>query len=147
VHNDLTHNINKELEMDIAFWCVLIAGVLPIACAGLSKFTGEPSNGRFDNHHPREWLARQSGARSRANAAQANSWEAFPFFAAGVIIAHLQHVDLFWINLAAVVFIAARLVYIALYISNQASLRSLIWSVGWLATISLYLLAATGTLR
>jgi uncharacterized MAPEG superfamily protein len=135
--------------MDIAFWCVLIAGLMPIACAGIAKYGqfAEPATSRFDNEHPREWLAGQSGGRLRAHAAQANSWEAFPFFAAGVIIAHLQHVDLWWINLAAIVFIVARLVYIGLYISNRASLRSLVWLVGLLAALSLYLLAATGTLR
>lgn len=135
--------------MGIAFWCVLIAGILPLVCAGIPKFGKfpEPPTGRFDNHHPRDWLASQTGARKRATAAQANSWEAFPFFAAGVIIAHLQHVDLFWINLVAMIFIVARVVYIALYLADRASLRSLVWAIGFFASVGLYLLAAGGTLR
>ncbi len=135
--------------MDIAFWCVLVAGLLPIACAGIAKFAkfSEKATGRFDNHHPREWLENQKGARKRAHAAQGNSWEAFPFFAAAVIIAHIQHVDLFQINVAAIIFIVARVMYIGLYLADRASLRSIVWSISFLATVSLYLLAATGTLR
>ena len=75
--------------MNIAFLCVLVVGVLPIVCAGIAKwgFHG------FDNHNPREWLASQTGFRARANAAQSNSFEAFPFFAVGVVLATLAHAD------------------------------------------------------
>ena len=133
--------------MDIAFWCVLVAGILPIACTAVAKYGRfeERPNGRFDNNNPRAWLATQSGVRKRANDAQANSWEAFPFFAAGVIIAYLQDVDIGRIDMLALVFIVARLVYIWLYISDRASLRSLVWAIGWLASIGLYVLAATGS--
>ena len=134
--------------MIIAFWCVLIAGLLPLGCSYLAKF-GPKSEaaGRYDNHNPRAWLAQQTGFRARANAAQANSWEAFPFFAVGVVVAVLQHVPLATINLIAVVFIVARIVYIACYAADKASLRSLVWAVGFAASIALYLFAATGTLR
>ena len=78
--------------MIIAFWCVLIAGLMPLACTYVAKFGPKsgPAN-RFDNHYPRAWLAQQTGLRARADAAQANCWEAFPFFAIGVILAILQH--------------------------------------------------------
>jgi uncharacterized MAPEG superfamily protein len=42
----------------------------------------------YDNHDPRAWMARQKDWRARANAAQANSFEALPFFIGAVIIAH-----------------------------------------------------------
>ena len=134
--------------MIVAFWCVLIAGLLPLACAYLSKF-GPKSEaaGRYDNHNPRAWLAQQTGLRARANAAQANSLEAFPFFAVGVVLAVLQHVPIATINLIALVFIVARIAYIACYAADKASLRSLVWAVGFATSIALYLFAATGTLR
>ena len=75
----------------MAYWCVLIAALLPIACAGLAKWgmIGKPRReGGFDNNNPRAWLARQTDWRARANAAQANSFEALPFFIGAVIIAH-----------------------------------------------------------
>ncbi len=74
----------------IAYWCVLIAALLPIACAALAKYgmMGTPRrDGGFDNHNPRGWLARQTDWRGRANAAQHNTFEALPFFFAAVIIA------------------------------------------------------------
>lgn len=40
-------------------------------------------------HAPRAWLAEQEGFRARANAAQQNLFEVFPFFAVGVILAAL----------------------------------------------------------
>jgi uncharacterized MAPEG superfamily protein len=138
--------------MIIAFWCVLVAGILPIVCSYLAKFGSSAapeggSTGRFDNRDPRGWLARQGGPRARANAAQQNSFEAFPFFAIGVVIAVLQHVPVATIDVLAVVFIVARLLYIGFYVGNLASLRSLAWLVGFVASVALYLYAATGTLR
>jgi uncharacterized MAPEG superfamily protein len=75
----------------VAYWCVLLAALLPYACAYLAKSGGfgKPrSQGGYDNQDPRAWLARQTDWRARANAAQANTFEALPFFFAAVLIAH-----------------------------------------------------------
>ena len=139
--------------MIIAYWCVLIAGVLPLACTYLAKFgpapraPGDVAPTRFDNRSPRDWLAAQTGVRARANAAQANSFEAFPLFAIGVVIAVAQHVPVAPIDLLAVVFIVARIGFIGFYVGDLPGLRSTAWLVGFAASIGLYLLAATGTLR
>ena len=138
--------------MIIAFWCVLIAGVLPLACAYLAKLGPKASGSdgtatRYDNREPRAWLAQQTGRRARANAAQANSWEAFPFFAVGVVIAVLQHVPIATINLLAMVFVVARVAYIGCYVANLAPVRSVVWGIGFGASVALYLFAATGALR
>ncbi len=71
--------------MTVAYWCVLIARVIPLIAIGIAKAGGE----RYNNRHPRVWLGKQQGYRARAAAAESNSFEAFPFFAAAVIIAHL----------------------------------------------------------
>ena len=134
--------------MIVAFWGVLIAGVLPLACTYLAKFgPGSDGSDPFDNHNPRAWKARQTGLRARARAAEANSWEAFPLFAIGVVVAVLQHVPIATINLIAVIFIVARVAYIACYASDQATLRSMVWAIGFAASIALYLFAAAGTFR
>jgi uncharacterized MAPEG superfamily protein len=136
--------------MIVAFWCVLIAAVLPICCTYVAKFGprdgGEPPT-RFDNHEPRAWLAAQKGVRARANAAQANSFEAFPFFAAGVVVAVLQHVPVATIDTIAVVFIVARIAYIACYLMDRPMLRSPVWAIGFGSCVALFLVAATGTLH
>lgn len=124
--------------MTIAFWCVLVAGFLPYFGTLTAKIGGE----RFDNSNPRDWLNAQSGFRKRANAAQHNSFEAFPFFAAAVIIAHVAGAPQGRIDLFAVVFILARLFYIAFYVAGMATLRSLAWFAGIGSVIALFLAVA-----
>ena len=133
--------------MIVAFWCVLVAAFVPLGCAYVAKWGGARTGERFDNAEPRVWLARQTGLRGRANAAQANSFEAFPFFAAAVVIAVLQHVPGATIDLYAVIFVVARLAFVALYLSDRPSLRSLAWVVGFGACVALFLHASAGTLR
>jgi uncharacterized MAPEG superfamily protein len=124
--------------MTIAFWCVLVAGFLPYFGTLTAKIGGE----RFDNSNPRDWLDAQSGFRKRANSAQHNSFEAFPFFAAAVIIAHVAGAPQGRIDLFAVVFILARLFYIAFYVADMATLRSLAWFVGLGSVVALFLAVA-----
>ena len=119
--------------MTIAQLCLLVACVLPVVCAGLAKSKGfgkRRRDGGFDNHAPREWLAKQQGWQARANAAQANSWEALPIFLAGLFIAHQHKAAQATVDALALGFIAARLAYIGLYLADQASLRSLAWFAG-----------------
>ncbi|MDH4166522.1 MAG: MAPEG family protein [Gammaproteobacteria bacterium] len=124
--------------MTIAFWCVLVAGFLPYFGTLTAKVGGDS----FDNRNPRDWLNAQSGFRKRANAAQHNSFEAFPFFAAAVIIAHVAGAPQGRIDLFAVVFILARLFYIAFYVADMATLRSLAWFVGIGSVVALFLAVA-----
>jgi len=123
--------------MSIAYWCVLIAGLLPYAATLTAK-----AGGRFDNRKPREWLAQQSGYRSRANAAQLNGFEAFPLFAAAVIVAHLTDAPQARVDLLAMVFIASRLAYLGFYLADQATLRSLAWFVGIGSAVAIFVSGA-----
>ena len=120
--------------MTIAFACVLIAGLLPIVAAGIAKSGFK----NFDNSNPRQWLAQQTGFRARANAAQANSFEAFPFFASGVLLALHAGVDSARVDALAVAFVLARLGYIACYVADKATLRSLVWTVGMGCVVALH---------
>jgi uncharacterized MAPEG superfamily protein len=106
-------------------------------CAGIAKAGAKG----YDNHNPREWMAHQTGYRARANAAQANSLEAFPFFAVGVVLALLTGVDPFVVDLLCVLFTAARVAYVACYLKDKALFRSIFWAVGYSAVLALYVLA------
>jgi len=111
--------------MTTAYWCVLIAAYLPIVFTGIAKFG---HGGRdFDNANPREYLEKAEGFRKRAHWAQLNGFEAFPPFAAGVIIAHLNHVPQGRLDLLALSFIALRVIYGVFYLANLATLRSVAW--------------------
>ena len=100
---------------------MLVAALLPIGCAGLAKWgmvAVSRREGGYDNHHPRAWLARQSDWRARANAAQANSFEALPLFIGAVIIAHQLGAHQTRLDLLAFLFVALRLgVAIALVVA------------------------------
>ena len=123
--------------MDQAILTVLIAGLLPIVCAGIAKWGA----GSYDNHNPRAWMAQQEGRRARANAAQQNGFEAFPFFAVAVALALFRGVDTTTVALCGWFFIAMRIAYIYFYVSDRATLRSIVWILGLASVIWLYVLA------
>ncbi len=125
------------LKMNQPAIAVLISGLLPIVCAGIAKWGARD----YDNHDPRAWLASQSGRRARANAAQANSFEAFPFFAAAVALALYSGASVEAVAPWAWGFVAMRVAYIYAYVADRSTLRSIVWWLGVLATIRLYLLA------
>lgn len=124
--------------MTTAYWCVLIAALLPIFFTGIAKFSGPG----FRNDTPRDFQAGLTGMRQRAHWAHINSFEAFPPFAAAVIIAHQLHADQGWIDGLAIGFIVARLVYGFLYMANWPSLRSVVWTIALGCTVALFVIAA-----
>ncbi len=125
--------------MDLPIASLLFAGAMPWICAGIAK--GGQRN--YDNHNPREWLAKQTGYRARANAAQANCFEAFPMYAVGVLLAMLSDIEADQLELWAGLFIAARVAYVACYVMDKDKLRSLAWLVGVVSTVALYVLSAS----
>lgn len=125
--------------MDLPIASLLFAGAMPWICAGIAK--GGQKN--YDNHNPREWLAKQTGYRARANAAQANCFEAFPMYAVGVLLAMLSDIEADQLEMWAGLFIAARVAYVAFYVMDKDKLRSLAWLVGVISTVALYVLSAS----
>ncbi len=131
--------------MTIANYCILVACALPIVCAGLAKSGGfgrPRREGGYDNHNPRAWLAQLSGRQARANAAQANSFEALPLFIAGVLVAQQMGAQQGLVDALALGFVAARCAYIAAYMADKAALRSVIWSLGVICSVALFFSAS-----
>ena len=128
----------------VAHWCVLVAVLLPYACSYLAKFRdfGKPrSAGGYDNQDPRAWLARQEGWKARANAAQANSFEALPFFFGAVLIAHQVGAPQTRLDILAVLFVTLRIIYIVMYVAGLSTTRSAIWALAFLANLGIFLSA------
>lgn len=124
----------------LAYWCVLAAALLPIICAGIAKWgmIGKRwRDGGYDNFNPREWLAKQTDWRARANAAQANSFEVLPFFIGAVVIAHQLGANQGRLDILAAVFILLRLVYIAMYLVNLPTTRSAVWAAGLAVNVAI----------
>ena len=123
-----------------AYWSILVAALLPMVCAGIAKFGAIRSSSRqdaYDNNNPRAWLARQTDWRARANAAQANTFEALPFFFAAVIIAHQLQASQTRLDILALSFVALRMIYIAMYVGNWANSRSVVWALAFFVNIGI----------
>lgn len=124
----------------IAYWCVLAAAVLPIMCAGIAKygmFRMSPQQGGYDNRNPRDWLARQTDWRKRANAAQANTFEALPFFFAAVIIAHSLQAGQTRLDILALMFVVLRIAFVIMYLADLDKARSVIWTLAMLVNVAI----------
>lgn len=116
--------------LTVAYWALLVSALLPIFCAGLAKwgmFGKSRKDGGYDNHNPRAWLARQTDWRARANAAQANTFEALPFFFAAVVIAHQLGAYQMRLDVMACLWVFLRVLYVLMYVADQATARSLVW--------------------
>lgn len=124
--------------MTIGYWSVLVAALLPYVFTLLAKAGGR----RYNNYSPREFLEKQEGYRKRAHWTQLNSFEAFPPFAAAVIIAHLNQAPQGTIDVLAMAFIACRVLYGMTYLANLAALRSLVWMAGLGCVVALFVTAA-----
>lgn len=124
--------------MTVAYWCILVAALLPYVFTGIAK-----SAGGYDNRDPRAWLARREGLHARAHAAQLNGYETFPAFAAAVIVAHVTGgAAQGTIDTLAVAYVLLRLGYGAAYVTDRATARSLLWTGAQACMIGLFVAAA-----
>ena len=127
--------------MTLAYVCIVVACLLPIWAAGMAKsgsFTVPKSQGGYDNSHPREWLARQTGRRARANAAQANSFEALPLFIAAVLVAHQTGASQIVVDVLAVTFIVMRVLYVLCSVWDRPAARSITWTLAMVASLAIF---------
>ncbi len=128
--------------MTLAYWCVLIAIVLPYLATAGAKFCGAGYGPRA-NSDPRAFLAELEGWRKRADNAQLNGFEVTPAFAAAVIIAHLAGgAEQALLDQLAIAFVISRLLYFLCYLADWGVIRSLIWGVGMGLIVSLFAVSA-----
>lgn len=126
--------------MSIAYWCVVIAALLPF----LGTLTAK-AGGRMPipaNRNPREWLDQLGGWQKRGHWYQLNSFEAFPAFAAAVLMATQLQAPQARIDQLAMAFIAFRVAHYVCYIADWATLRSVVWFGGMICTVWLFVLGA-----
>lgn len=123
--------------MTTAYWMILVAGLLPYWPTGVSKWRRS-----YDNAAPRAGIDQLPAKQQRAYWAQLNAFEAFPLFAAAVIIAQLAGAGQQRVDMLAVAFVVFRILYTLAYVYDRPALRSLLWTGGLLCVIGLFVAAA-----
>jgi uncharacterized MAPEG superfamily protein len=127
--------------MTIAFWTILAAIALPWLMAALKK-SPLAANGSYSNRAPRAMQPKLEGLSQRAHWAEQNSFEILPAFVAAVLVAHLAGAEQMLIDQLAIGFIVSRVLYSICYLTDWATLRSLVWTVGLLFIVALFVISA-----
>ena len=130
--------------MTIAFWCVLVAAILPYVCFGIARNRGRGPRGERlrDNRHPRDFPNRIEGLAKRAWDAHLNAFKSLPGFAAAVIIAHLVHAPQNQIDFIASVWVLARVAHMAFYLTDKDKLRTSAELISLACVLGLFVVAA-----
>jgi uncharacterized MAPEG superfamily protein len=131
----------SRYPVNVPFLCVFIAFSLIYVTKIPAAIAMAKSAGGYDNRTPRDQQGKLEGWGKRAMAAHLNGFESFAPFAAAVLIAHLMIADPGKSTTLAVVHVVARAVYPAIYIADVHWLRSLVWLVGFGATVGLFVVA------
>ncbi len=95
----------------------------------------------YDNRYPREQQKQLTGFGQRALAAHLNHFESLPVFMGSLIIALIASSDITIIEMLALTYAGARLVYTICYWADIHWLRSLSWAVGFGACLGLLIVA------
>jgi uncharacterized MAPEG superfamily protein len=93
---------------------------------------------RFDNARPRDPNFYVGPIADRALGAHQNGIEAFPFFAAAVLLAEFRTSPQRLIDELAILFLIVRIAYVFTYLGNRPMLRSILWSIGFVINIAIF---------
>lgn len=124
--------------MSTAYWCVLVAALLPYLTVGIAKALG-----RYDNDNPRA-MESFDGISLRAHGAHQNGFEALPLFAVAVLVASKgsPHAADGALDVLALGWIALRLIYTVVYLVGWSSIRSIVWACAWALSIAIFTIPA-----
>jgi len=127
--------------MTLAYWCVLVALILPYSFTMIAKVGGRMPLGK--NRGPREFLESLDGMAKRAHWAQLNSFEVTPAFAIAVIIAHqIGNAPQATLDHLAVYFVISRVLYGICYLVDWPSMRTLVWTTGMALIVGFFVVSA-----
>ena len=130
--------------MTIAEWMIFAEVLLYLLTVAPAKAFGHRS---FDNAKPRDPKFYETPLRARALGAHINGIETFPFFAAAVLLAEFRQCPQHEIDILAIGFIAARVLYVVAYLGNWPTTRTLLWNVGFLFNAAIFFMPWWTVLR
>jgi uncharacterized MAPEG superfamily protein len=124
----------NEIIMTVLVLCLFVMVLLPYL-AKIPMAMSMNQLGGYDNNYPREQAAKLHGFGARAYAAHQNSFEALSVFSAVILAAIATNHTGFLIQFLAVFYVLTRFSYHALYLMNLATLRSMVWGIGYLTCL------------
>ena len=125
--------------MTVAEWCVFGALLLYLLTITPIKWIGFR---RFDNARPRDPAFYEDPIASRALGAHQNGIEAFPFFAVAVLLAEFRLSPQRLVDELSILFLIVRVAYVFTYIGNRPTLRSILWSIGFIINVAIFFMPA-----
>ena len=123
--------------MTVILWCLFFAALLHFVSKAPLAMAQAKSEGGYNNNTPREQQAALGDWGKRALAVHQNQIESFPLFAAGVLVATISGLTAPVIGYLGIAYIAARFAYMFCYLKDLATLRTLVWSVGFGSSLAL----------
>jgi uncharacterized MAPEG superfamily protein len=125
--------------MTIAEWCVfaiVMLYLLSIAPIKWLRFR------RFDNSRPRDAAFYEDPIAARSLGAHQNGIEAFPFFAAAILLAEFRACPQRLVDELAVLFVIVRIAYVFTYLGDRPTLRTILWSIGFAINVAIFFMPA-----
>ena len=120
--------------MTILIYCLFFTLLLPYlskapVAAAMTKLGG------YDNTNPREQQAKLEGAGARALAAHQNAFESLIIYTMATAVVLATNNTSITVQVLAVVYLVARVVYCVMYYLNLDKMRSLMWLIGLLCPL------------
>lgn len=116
--------------------CLFIATVFPYL-AKMPVVYILAKTGHYDNNHPRTQQAQLTGIGARAVAAHQNSFESLLIFAIALLTALITNHHSLLIQGLAIGHLVARICYHITYLSNLATLRTSVWLISVLCSLTI----------
>jgi uncharacterized MAPEG superfamily protein len=125
--------------MTVAEWCVFASLMLYLLTIVPIKWLGYR---RYDNSRPRDPAFYEDPIAARSLGAHQNGIEAFPFFAAAILLAEFRACPQRLVDELAVLFVIVRIAYVFTYLGDRPTLRSILWSLGFAINIAIFFMPA-----
>jgi uncharacterized MAPEG superfamily protein len=124
-----------------AEWCLFGAVLLYLLTLAPTKGLAPRE---FDNANPRDPKFFELPVRKRALGAHINGIETFPFFAAAVVLAEFRNAPQDWVDGLALAFLITRVGFVAAYVGNRPTLRTVLWNTAFAFNLGLFFLSGYG---
>ena len=122
--------------MTVADWCILGAVLLYLLTLAPVKAIGHRD---FCNSAPRDPAFYEDPVRARVLGAHVNGIETFPFFAAAILLAEVKHGAQALVDGLSVAFLVVRLAFVMAYVMNRPTTRTLLWNLGFLLNVLIFI--------